>query len=227
MTSHGEILVYRTDDGTVRLDVRLQDETVWLTQAMMAELFGTTQQNISSHLANIYDEKELLPEATHKKYLLVRREGNRAVQREVDHYNLDAIISVGYRVKSKVATRFRIWATERLKEYIVKGFAMDDARLRVPLLPRHPEQAPLRRDRQDRYHHRQWERKLDEFLRFNDRDVLPNAGSVSKQAADEHAAGEYEEFSARQREFREAQGATDYLRQLEDIARNEGTDNDR
>ena len=132
MTTHGEILVYRTDDGTVRLDVRLQDETVWLTQAMMAELFGTTVPNVSMHLRNIFEEGELFAEGTVKKFFIVRQEGSRTVKREVDHYNLDAIISVGYRVKSKVATRFRIWATERLKEYLVKGFTMDDERLRNP-----------------------------------------------------------------------------------------------
>jgi hypothetical protein len=126
----GEMLVYQTDDGLVRLDVRLQDETVWLTQPMMAELFQTSQQNISQHILNIFDEGELANEATHKKFLSVRREGKRDVRRELDFYNLDMIISVGYRVKSGVATRFRIWATQRLKEYIVKGFTMDDERFK-------------------------------------------------------------------------------------------------
>jgi len=128
----GELLVYQTDDGRIRLDVRLQDETVWLTQPLMAELFQTTQQNISQHIQNIYEEGELGPEATHKKFLSVRPEGERQVQRNLDFYNLDMIISVGYRVKSGVATRFRIWATQRLKEYIVKGFTMDDERLKEP-----------------------------------------------------------------------------------------------
>jgi hypothetical protein len=99
---------------------------------MMAELFHTTQQNISQHIQNVYEEGELEPEATHKKFLSVRQEGNRQVQRKLDFYNLDMIISVGYRVKSIIATRFRIWATERLKEYIVKGFTMDDERLKNP-----------------------------------------------------------------------------------------------
>jgi len=128
----GEILVYQTDDGRVRLDVRLQDESVWLTQPLMAELFQTTQQNISQHIQNIYEEGELEQEATHKKFLSVREEGKRQVQRNLDFYNLDMIISVGYRVKSTVATRFRISATLRLKEYIVKGFTMDDERLKEP-----------------------------------------------------------------------------------------------
>ncbi len=126
----GGLIVYQSEDGQVRLDVRLQDETVWLTQPMMAELFQTSQQNISQHILRVYEEGELEQEATHKKFLSVRREGNRQVQRNLDFYNLDMIISVGYRVKSRVATRFRIWATQRLKEYIVKGFTMDDARLK-------------------------------------------------------------------------------------------------
>jgi hypothetical protein len=131
----GQFLVYRAEDGTLKLDVRLENETVWLTQPLMAELFQTTQQNISQHILNIYEEEELLPEATHKKFLSVRQEGKRQVKRLLDYYNLDMIISVGYRVKSHVATRFRIWATERLKEYIVKGFILDDERLKNPDTP--------------------------------------------------------------------------------------------
>lgn len=126
----GEIVVYQRDDGSPVIDVRLDGETVWLTQQQLAELFGTTQQNVSLHLKNIYEEGELDEAATHKDFLSVRREGTREVQRSVAHYNLDAIISVGYRVKSGIATRFRIWATDRLREYLVKGFAMDDERLK-------------------------------------------------------------------------------------------------
>ncbi len=128
----GEVLVYQTDDGRVKLDVRLQDETVWLTQQLMADLFQSSKQNISHHINSIYEERELLPEATVKKYLTVRQEGTREVGRALEYYNLDMIISVGYRVKSHIATRFRIWATERLKEYIVKGFTLDDDRLKEP-----------------------------------------------------------------------------------------------
>ena len=131
----GQCLVYRAEDETLKLDVRLEDETVWLTQPLMAELFQTSQQNISQHILNIYEEEELPPESTHKKYLSVRKEGKRQVKRLLDYYNLDMIISVGYRVKNHVATRFRIWATERLKEYIIKGFTLDDERLKNPDLP--------------------------------------------------------------------------------------------
>ena len=131
----GQFLVYEAEDGRVKIDVRLADETVWLSQALIAELFQTSVPNISMHIRNVYEEGELQPEATIKKFLTVRLEGSRAVRRQLDHYNLDMIISVGYRVKSHVATRFRIWATQRLKEYIVKGFVLDDERLKNPQQP--------------------------------------------------------------------------------------------
>ena len=127
-----EILLYQTEDGEIRIETRLQNDTLWLTQPSMAELYRTTQQNISQHIQNIYEEGELAAEATHKKFLSVRQEGRRQVQRNLDFYNLDMIISVGYRVKSAIATRFRIWATQKLKEYIVKGFVLDDHRLKEP-----------------------------------------------------------------------------------------------
>ncbi len=131
----GQFLVYEAEDGRIKIEVRLADETVWLTQQLIAELFQTTVPNISMHIRNIYAEGELHPEATIKKFLTVRREGNRDVGRNIDFYNLDMIISVGYRVKSHVATRFRIWATQRLKEYIIKGFVLDDERLKNPDQP--------------------------------------------------------------------------------------------
>jgi len=131
----GQFLVYQAEDGKLKLDVRLEGETVWLTQPLMAELFQTTQQNVSQHILNIYEEEELAPEATHKKFLSVRQEGNREVKRLLDYYNLDMIISVGYRVKSHVATRFRIWATQQLTEFIKKGFLLDDERLKNPDQP--------------------------------------------------------------------------------------------
>jgi hypothetical protein len=131
----GQFLIYQTEDGKLKLDVRFEGETVWLTQPLMAELFQTTQQNISQHVLNIYEEEELAPEATHKKYLSVRLEGKREVKRLLDYYNLDMIISVGYRVKSHVATRFRIWATQKLTEFIKKGFVLDDERLKNPDQP--------------------------------------------------------------------------------------------
>jgi len=331
----GEILVYRTEDGRVKLDVRLENETLWLTQQLMADLFQTTKQNISLHIKSVIEEGELLPEATVKKYLTVRQEGNRQVQRELEYYNLDMIISVGYRVKSVIATRFRIWATERLKEYIVKGFTMNDERLKNPpvkgsLVPDYfdeilarirdirsserrmylrvreifamaadyeptwsettrffsviqnklhfaatgltaAELIQLRADsrlsnmglttwktgevrktdvtiaknylkeeeieelnrivamwldyaedqakRRKQVFMKDWEMKLDEFLRFNERLVLPNAGKVSKQEAEKHAESEYEEFEKRRREYKESIGEAEYIKQLEAAAK--------
>jgi hypothetical protein len=333
--SGGELLLYQTEDGQVKLDVRLQDETVWLTQPLMAELFQTTQQNISQHILNIFEEGELTQEATHKKFLSVRREGNRDVRRSLDFYNLDMIISVGYRVKSLIATRFRIWATQRLKEYIVKGFVMDDERLKNPpvkgsavpdyfdemlarirdiraserrmylrvkeifamagdydpswsettkffsiiqnklhfsatgmtaaeliqsranhLLPNmgltswkvgevrkadvataknylnEEEIDDLNRivvmwldfaedqaKRRKQVFMKDWEQKLDEFLRFNDRKILPNAGKAGKQAAEGHAKAEYEQFEIRRRAYKESVGEAETIKQLEEAVR--------
>lgn len=338
-----EILVYQTEDGRVKLDVRLDNETVWLTQQMMADLFQTTIPNISMHIRNIYEDGELTSEATIKKFLTVRREGQRNVQRDLDYYNLDMIISVGYRVKSHVATRFRIWATQRLKEYIIKGFVMDDERLKNPpaagssipdyfdeMLERirdiraserrmylrvkeifamagdynssEPETnkffsviqnklhfaatgmtaAELIRARansslpnmgltswkadevrktdvsiaknylkeeeidglnrivvmwldyaEDQAQRRKqvfmkdWERKLDEFLKFNDRQVLPDAGKVSKQEADNFARDEYDRFAKRRRQYKEALGEAESIKALEEAATQLGTGHGR
>jgi hypothetical protein len=125
-----QIVLYTTPDGEIKIDTVLRNETLWLTQAAMAELFGVNVPAISKHLTNIYDEGELNREATVSKMETVQNEGGRQVSRNKDFYNLDAIIAVGYRVNSKRATQFRIWATGILKEYIVKGFAMDDERLK-------------------------------------------------------------------------------------------------
>ncbi|MGH8679378.1 MAG: virulence RhuM family protein [Burkholderiales bacterium] len=126
----GEFVLYQTEDGLTRIDVRMVHETVWLTQRDMADLFQTTPQNVTQHISAVYDEGELSEAATCKEFLQVRSEGARQVRRSRKHYNLDAIISVGYRVKSHRGTQFRIWATERLREYLIKGFAMDDERLK-------------------------------------------------------------------------------------------------
>lgn len=335
ISAYGEMVLYQTEDGLVKLDVRLENETMWLTQAAMAELFQTTQQNISLHIQNIYEEAELDPATTHKDYLLVRREGDRDVRREVAHYNLDMIISVGYRVKSLIATRFRIWATQRLREYVVKGFVMDDERLKNPpvkgsnvpdyfdemlerirdirasekrlylrvreIFAMATDYEPSEKDTsmffsviQNKLHfaatgmtaaeliksradHRKpnmgltswkdneprktdvtvaknylkeneinelnrivtmwldfaedqakrrrqvfmkdWESRLDDFLRFNERQVLPNAGTVTKQSADNHAITEFEEFSSARRTARELAAEKDYMSQLEAAAK--------
>ena len=128
--NQGDIVIYQTEDGGTKIDVRFVDETVWLTQQQMAELFQSSRTNIVEHIQHIYEEGELDEASTCRKFRQVRTEGSRQVTREIPYYNLDMIISLGYRVKSMIATNFRRWATERLKEYMVKGFTMDDERLK-------------------------------------------------------------------------------------------------
>jgi len=130
-TPGGEFLLYQSQDGQARIQCRLAGETIWLTQQQMADLFQVDKSRISRHLKNIYDEGELSPEATVAFYATVRQEGDRQVRRDLEHYNLDAIISVGYRVNSLRGTQFRIWATQRLGEYLIKGFTLDDERLKT------------------------------------------------------------------------------------------------
>lgn len=127
---NGEIIIYSTGDGEAEIDVRFVDETVWQTQQQMAELFKTSRTNIVEHIANIYEEGELDRSSTCREFRQVQEEGTRSVSRNIPFYNLDMIISIGYRVKSKIAINFRKWATEHLKEYLVKGFTMDDKRLK-------------------------------------------------------------------------------------------------
>lgn len=128
--NENNIIIYQDEDGVTKVSVKFSDEDIWLTQNQIAEIYKTTQQNISLHINNIYNDNELEKDSTNKKFLLVQSEGNRQVKRNIDHYNLDMIIALGYRVQSQVATRFRIWATQRLHEYIQKGFTMDDERLK-------------------------------------------------------------------------------------------------
>ena len=331
----GEFILYETEDGRTRIECRFEDQTLWLSQAGMADLFQTTPQNITLHLKALYADGEISPEATCKDYLQVRQEGNRNVARNIDHYNLDAILSVGYRVRSPRGTQFRRWATERLREYLVKGFTIDDERLKNPpvegsgipdyfdeLLERirdiraserrmylrvrdifalAADYAPSNKDAieffkiiQNKLHfaatgktaaelifqrvdHTQpnsglqtwkgdvvrksdvtiaknylreeeisqlnrivvmwldyaedqaqrrkqvflkdWEIKLDDFLRFNERDVLTHKGSVSKKTADAHAKAEYEKFAERRRARREAEGERANLEALEAVAK--------
>ena len=125
-----KIIIYTSPDGHTKIDVKLEDETLWLTQAQMCELFHTSRTNVVEHIKHIYEEGELQEAATCRKFRQVRQEGNRSVSREIPFYNLDMIIALGYRIRSIIATRFRQWATERLKEYIIKGFTLDDERLK-------------------------------------------------------------------------------------------------
>jgi len=130
MENKGEIVIYQNKENDISLNVRLEEENVWLTQQQMAELFQTSRTNVVEHIKHIYEEGELYEQVTCRKFRQVQTEGNRNVERELPFYNLDLIISLGYRIKSRIATQFRIWATQRLKEYIIKGFTIDDARLK-------------------------------------------------------------------------------------------------
>lgn len=127
---YGEILIYQTDDGQTNIEVKIEDDTVWLTQQQMSELFQTSRTNVVEHIKHIYEDGELDEISTCRNFRQVRKEGNREVTRQIPHYNLDMIISLGYRIKSVIATRFRQWATQRLKEYMIKGFTIDDERLK-------------------------------------------------------------------------------------------------
>jgi hypothetical protein len=316
----GEIVLYRTEDGGTRIECRFADENIWLTQALMAELFQTTPQNITLHLKAIYEDGELGEGATCKDYLQVQTEGGRQVRRKLRHYNLEAVLAVGYRVKSPRGTQFRQWATARLKEYLVKGFVLDDHRLKNPPAPGVPDYFDelLERIRDIRASERRmylrvreilalaadyrpddagtqvfyqtvqnklhfavtgktapeliaeradatkpnmglttwkgalvrkgdvtvaknylgekeiaelnrivtmfldfaedqakrrkqiflndWRGRLDSFLSFNERAVLPDAGRVSREEAERHAEAEYERLAQRRREVAETEG---------------------
>ena len=326
------LVLYQTEDGRTRIQCRFEDETIWLTQALIAELFATTPQNVTMHLKAIYAEGELSEEATCKPYLQVRREGEREVSRKLLHYSLPVILAVGYRVRSPRGTQFRQWATARLTELLTKGFTLDDERLKHPpgpgvpdyfdeLLERirdiraserrmylrvrdlltlavdyraderettklfqvvqnklhhaatgmtAPELIAARADasqpnmglttwkggavqradvtvaknylreeeitelnrivvmfldyaedqarRQQPVHLADWQKKLDDFLRFNERAVLPDAGRVSRESADQKAAEEFERFAARRRELAEARGEEEALKAIEELA---------
>lgn len=327
------LVLYQDPDGRTRIQCRFEGKTIWLTQALLADLFQKDVRTINEHLVNLYDEGELAREATIRSFRIVRTEGARQVSREIEHYNLDAILAVGYRVRSPRGTQFRQWATARLAEFLVKGFTMDDERLKNPPGPGVPDYfdellARIRDIRaserrmytrvrdilalaadyvpssaetqivfqivQNKLHHavtgmtapeliakradasqpnmglttwgagvvrrqdvtvaknylreneiaelnrivvmfldyaedqaqrkkqvflRDWQQKLDEFLRFNERQVLGGAGKVSREDADRKAGEEYERFEARRREIAEAAGEADALRALEDVAK--------
>ena len=130
LKNSGDVIIYQSEDGATKINVNLQDETVWLSQQQLVELYHTSRTNVVEHIRNIYNEGELEENQTCRNFRQVRIEGNREVNRSIPYYNLDMIISLGYRIKSSVATRFRIWATQHLKEYMIKGFVMDDERLK-------------------------------------------------------------------------------------------------
>jgi len=333
-TPRSEIVLYQTEDGRTRIECRFENETIWLTQALIAELFQITVPTVNEHLKGIYADGELAAEGTIRKFRIVRTEGARAVTREIEHYSLPAILAIGYRVRSARGTQFRQWATAQLSEYLVKGFTLDDERLKNPpgpgvpdyfdellerirdirasekrmylrvreilalaadYTPAEPETLLFFKTVQNKLHFaatgktapeliaeradaakpnmgftswkgavvrkgdvtvaknylqeteiaelnrivvmfldyaedqakrrkqvflRDWRNKLDEFLRFNERGILPDAGTVSRKAADEKAGREYERFSERRRAEIEAKAEQDAIHELEDTAKN-------
>lgn len=176
----GNIIIYQSEDGQTHLEVRLDDKTVWLTQQQMADLYQTSRTNVVEHIKHIYEEGELLEESTCRKFRQVRMEGSRQVERELPFYNLDMIISLGYRIKSIIATNFRKWATERLTEYIIKGFTMDDERLK------HRPMYMV-----DYIQH------LDAILSSTGETLLTRPGSISHNQAMEKVEMEYRKFEVR------------------------------
>lgn len=333
--SSGEIILYETEDGRARVECRFVDDNLWLSQALIAELFSVSVKTANEHLVNIYSEGELTPEATIRKFRIVRTEGKREVSRNIDHYGLEAILAVGYRVRSVRGTQFRRWATERLQEYLVKGFTMDDERLKNPPDPSNgipdyfdellerirdirasearmylrvreifalaadyradgketvqffqtmqnklhyavtqktaAELIEARADHtkpamgltnykgkdvrkadvsiaknylnekeigelnrivtmwldyaEDQAERRQqilmddWEEKLNAFLSFNERSVLPHKGKISHVKAKRHAETEYDSYAANRRAMKEQEGLEDSIKALESTAK--------
>ena len=332
-TPASDLILYQTEDGKTRIQCRFEDESIWLTQAQIAELYQKDVKTINEHLLNIYEDKELDEDSTIRKFRIVRLEGKREVTREISHYSLQAILAVGFRVRSKRGTQFRQWANERLSEYLVKGFAMDDQRLKEPVTsglpdyfdellerirdiraseqrlylrvkdilalaadyqPSNSETQKMFQTVQNKLHFavtgltapeiiakrlnpelpnmgltcwkgsrvlkgdvkvaknylteneikelnrivgmfldyaedqaqrrkqvflKDWPERLDAFLSFNDRDVLPGLGSISRDAAEQQAFAAYDQFNERRRLVAEDQGALDAMAALEDAAR--------
>lgn len=175
--TNSEIILYSTPQGDIKVEVFLQDETVWLTQRAMAELFGVVKSTVSEHLANIYKSGELEKNATVRKIRTVQKEAGREVSRELEYYNLDAIISVGYRINSHQATQFRIWATQTLKEFIIKGFVLDDERLKQgkKLFGKDYFDELLERIREIRASERRFYQKITDIYAECSIDYQPNA----------------------------------------------------
>lgn len=192
--TQNNIIIYQSEEGLTKINVNLQEETVWLSQQQMAELYQTSRTNVVEHIRHIYQEGELTEDSTCRNFRQVQTEGNREVSREIPFYNLDMIISLGYRVKSSVATRFRIWATKLLNEYIRKGFALDDNRLKNLGGGGYWKEL-IERIRDIRSSEKVFYRQvLDNILTMSGEKLLQGAGKVSHQQAIEHATNEYKKY---------------------------------
>ena len=226
--STAEFLIFAMQGDAEGIEVRLEDDTVWLTQQMLAELYGTTKQNVSSHILNIYAEEELSREATVKDFLTVRNEGARTVTRYLEYYNLDVIIAVGYRVNSKRATQFRQWATAVLRDFAIRGYVLDRKRMengkflgqdyfehmRLTTWEKAPHGKIVKTDvvvSKNYLKEEDWARHLDRILQADDRELLQDAGRISAEIAKEHAENEFEKYRVTQdRLFK-----SDFDRQME------------
>lgn len=175
------LVFYQTEDGKSRIQVQLQDGTVWLSQRLLAELYQVSVRTISEHIINIYSDHELIPQATIRKFRTVQTEGSRQVERLMDFYSLEMILAIGYRVRSHMGVQFRSWATERLREYLVKGFVLDYA-----------EDQALRGKP---VYMKDWQEKLNSFLQFNQRAILEHSGKISMKVARAKALEQYQAFS--------------------------------
>ena len=214
--SNGDIIIYQTEDGLTKINVKIENETVWLSQQQMAELFSTSRTNIIEHINNIYEEEELNKNSTCQNFRQVRKEGNRNVTREIPFYNLDMIISLGYRVKSKVATNFRKWATERLKEYMIKGFALNDERFLkakksdVIISKNYLNEQEIKNlnnlvnlfldiaennaERSITMYMEDWKNEVENALKVFHYEILEGKGKISHKQAVEKAENEYEKY---------------------------------
>lgn len=190
---NSEIVVYVGDDGKPQVQARLQDENIWLTQVQLAQVFQTKRQNIGQHIKNIYEEKELDPSATIKKLFIVQTEGDREVSRNIEYYSLDMVIALGYRVKSNIATNFRIWATERLREYKLKAINHEPMRMA------------------------DWVREADKFAATYGKGVLDNPGKISHKAMLTKVAKEYESYEERMRNQELSSIEQRYLEELKAV----------
>lgn len=214
MNKQMHFVLYHSDESDVSVNAVIQNDSIWVTQKAMADLFNCSSDNISLHLKNIYLEGELVREATAENFSVVQKEGNRNVKRNVTFYNLDAIISVGYRVNSRQATKFRIWATGVLKEYMIKGFALDDERLKQgeAVFGKDYFRELLERavsgyfdyiedlvERENTFTMEEFETSVNEFLNFRRYDVLKDNGRISAKQAKEKAEAEYDVFNKTQK----------------------------
>jgi len=202
----GEFVLFQNGDGQAQVECRFEADTLWLSLNQVAMLFDRDKSVISKHLKNIYDDGELVQNATVAKYATVQIEGSREINRTIEHYNLEAILAVGYRVRSKQGVQFRQWATATLKEYLVKGFVMDDERLKKPessqyfdellnrLVTSYLEFAELQAKRGKLMKMADWSSKLNDFLKLSDFDILTHAGKISAEQAKQKAKVEYNKY---------------------------------